>query len=134
MMIAATVLALSLFGGEPAQARATPVDSGAATKSCIAPNRTGTFRLLAQNTKSKEPSTALLLLENIQGCLEVTFMAGGNGPAIIDGVSVSGDTLDGTVRTSTGKAHVSFKFSDKDVAGSIVEGKSEWKIEGKQTS
>ena len=133
MMIAATVFALSLFGGEPAHTRVTPVHSEG-TRTCIAPNRTGTFRLLAQNTKSNEPNTALLLLENIQGCLEVTFMAGSNGPAIIDGVSVSGDTLSGTMHTSTGTARVSLKFSDKDVAGSIVEGRREWKLEGRRTS
>jgi len=40
-------------------------------------------------------------------------------PAIIEGVSVSGDTLSGSLRLSTGKAKVSFKFSDKSVDGSI---------------
>jgi hypothetical protein len=134
MMIAATVFALSLLGGEPAHARAIPVDSGGATPTCIAPTRTGTFRLLAMSKKGNEPNTAILMLENIQGCLEVTFVTEGNGPAIIDHVSISGDTLKGSLRLSTGTAAVSFKFSDKDVAGSIVEGRREWTLEGRRTS
>ena len=134
MIIAASVLALTLFGGEPARARAITVDSGAAKPSCLAPERTGTFRMLALSTKSNEPSTAILMLENIQGCLEVTFVTEGAGPAIIDRVSVSGDTMKGSLRLSTGTAQVSFKFSDKDITGSIVEGRREWKLEGHRTS
>ena len=133
MLIAATVFALSLFGGEPAHARATPVDSGA-SPTCITPSRTGTFRLLAVSKKGNEPNTAMLILENIQGCLEATFVTEGAGPAIIDHVSVSGDTLKGSLQLSTGRAAVSFKFSDKDVAGSIVEGCREWTVEGRRTS
>ena len=133
MLIAATVFALSLLGGEPAHARAIPVDSGA-TPSCIAPTRTGTFRLLALSKKGNEPNTAILMLENISGCLEATFVAGNAGPAVIEHLSVSGDTLTGSLRLSTGSAVVSFKFSDKEVAGSIVEGRREWTLEGHRTS
>jgi hypothetical protein len=133
MVIAAAVFALSHFGGEPAHARAVPVDSGA-TRSCITPTRTGTFRMLAVNAKSNDPSTAILMLEDIQGCLEVTFVTQGNGPAIIDGVSVSGDTLKGSLHLSTGKAAVSFKFTEREVAGSIVEGRHVWTLEGRRTS
>jgi hypothetical protein len=74
------------------------------------------------------------MLENIQGCLEVTFVTDGHGPAIIDHLTVSGDTIKGSLRLSTGTATVSFKFSDKDVAGSIVEGRREWTLEGRRTS
>jgi len=133
MVIAATVLALSLLGGEPAHARATPVDSGG-TRNCVTPTRTGVFRLVTTNKKSNDPSTAVLMLENIEGCLEVTFITDGNGPAIIDGVSVTDDTLKGSLHLSTGKATVSLKFSDRDVAGSIVEGKRQWSVEGRRTS
>jgi len=38
------------------------------------------------------------------------------------------------MRLSTGTATVSFQFSDKDVTGSIVEGKHEWKLDGRRTS
>ena len=77
---------------------------------------------------------AMLVLENIQGCLEVTFVTDGVGPAIIDGLSLSGDTLKGSLRLSTGTAKVSFQFSDKNVNGSIVEGRHEWSLEGQRTS
>ena len=133
MMIAATVFALSLFGGEPAHTRATPGDSGA-TPTCIAPTRTGTFRLLAVSKKDNEPNTAILMLENIQGCLEVTFVTDRNGPAIIERVSVTGDTLKGSLKLSTGTAQVSLKFSDASVSGTIVDGRREWTLEGHRTS
>ena len=62
------------------------------------------------------------------------FVTEGNGPAIIDHVSVNGDVLKGSLRLSTGTATVSFKFSEKEVAGSIVEGRREWTLEGRKTS
>jgi hypothetical protein len=134
MLLAATVFALSLTGGERAHARAIPSDSAAGRPTCITPTRTGTFRVIAMSKKGNEPNTAILMLENIQGCLEVTFVTEGNGPAIIDHVSVSGDTMKGSLRLNTGTAAVSFKFSDKDVSGSIVEGRREWTLEGRRTS
>lgn len=133
MSISATVLALALFGGQPAQARAITVDSGA-SRTCLAPERTGTFRVLAMSKKGNEPSAAILILENIQGCLEVTFVIGGTGPTVINSVTVDGNTLQGSLRLSTGTAKVSFKFSDKEVTGTIVEGRREWKLDGHRTS
>ena len=133
MFIATAVLALSLFGGEPAPARSVPVDSGSAP-ACITPTRTGVFRIVTLNKKTNDPTTAVLMLENIQGCLEVTFVTEGNGPAVIDGVSITDDTLKGSLHLSTGKAAVSLKFTDKDVTGSIVEGRRQWSVEGRRTS
>ena len=134
MSISVTLLALALVGGQTAHPRVVTAQSPSPERSCIAPERTGTFRLLALSAKGNEPSTAILMLENIEGCLEVTFVSGSTGPAIIEGVSVSGDTLSGSLRLSTGKAKVSFKFSDKTVDGSIVEGRRVWKLEGRRTS
>jgi hypothetical protein len=133
MTLAAAVLALALTSGESAPARAIPVDS-VATRSCITPARTGTYRILAISKKGNEPRAALLVLENIQGCLEVTFVTDGVGPAIIDRLSLTDTTLKGSMRLSTGTAVVSIQFSDKDVSGSIVEGKHEWKLDGRRTS
>jgi len=134
MPISATILALAFLSGQPEHARAVAADSSSPTKTCIAPERTGTFRLFAVSARGNEPSTAILMLENIEGCLEVTFVSGSTGPAIIEGVSVTGDTLNGSLRLSTGKARVSFKFSDKAVDGSITEGRRSWKLEGHRTS
>ena len=61
-------------------------------------------------------------------------MTDGVGPAIIDRLSLTDNTLKGSMRLSTGTATVSFQFSDKDVSGSIVEGKHEWKLDGRRTS
>jgi hypothetical protein len=133
MLFATTVLALALVGGQPAHARATTVDSSS-TRACVAPPRTGTYRLIAMGNKGAEPRAAMLLLENIQGCLEVTFVTDGTGPSIIDGLSYDGSTLKGSMRLSTGTAKVSFQFSEKELTGSIVEGRHEWKLEGRRTS
>jgi hypothetical protein len=133
MIFATALLALALTGGESAQARAIPVDS-AGVQGCITPVRTGTYRILAISKKGNEPRAAILVLENIQGCLEVTFVTDGVGPANIDRLSMTENTLKGSMRLSTGTATVSFQFSDKDVAGSIVEGRHEWKLEGRRTS
>ena len=133
MTLATALLALALTGGESAPARAIPVDSADA-RSCISPARAGTYRILAISKRGNEPRAALLVLENIQGCLEVTFVTDGVGPAIIDRLSLSDNTLKGSMRLSTGTAVVSIQFSDKDVSGSIVEGKHEWKLDGRRTS
>jgi len=133
MTLATALLAFALTSGESAHARAIPVDSAAA-QSCITPARTGTYRILAISKKGNEPRAAMLVLENIQGCLEVTFVTDGVGPAIIDRLSLTENTLKGSMRLSTGTATVSFQFSDKDVTGSIVEGKHEWKLDGRRTS
>ena len=133
MTLAAALLALALTGGESAPARAIPVDSAVA-RSCITPARTGTYRILAISKKGNEPRAALLVLEDIQGCLEVTFVTDGVGPAIIDRLSLTDTTLKGSMRLSTGTAVVSIQFSEKDVSGSIVEGKHEWKLDGRRTS
>ena len=133
MILATALLALALTRGESAHARVIPVDSAGA-RSCITPTRTGTYRILAISKKGNEPRAAMLVLENIQGCLEVTFVTDGVGPAIIDRLSLTENTLKGSMRLSTGTATVSFQFSDKDVSGSIVEGKHEWKLDGRRTS
>ena len=103
MSISVTLLALALVGGQTAHPRVVTAQSPSPERSCIAPERTGTFRLLALSAKGNEPSTAILMLENIEGCLEVTFVSGSTGPAIIEGVSVSGDTLSGSLRLSAAR-------------------------------
>ena len=133
MTLATALFALALTSGESAHKRAIPVDSAAA-QSCITPTRTGTYRILAISKRGNEPRAAMLVLENIQGCLEVTFVTDGVGPAVIDRLSQTDNTLKGSLRLSTGTATVSFQFSEKEVAGSIVEGRHEWKLEGRRTS
>jgi hypothetical protein len=133
MTLATALLALALTSGESAHARAIPVDSASAPR-CVAATRTGTYRVLAIGLRGNEPRAAMLVLENIEGCLEVTFVTDGVGPAIIDRLTLTDDSLKGSMRISSGTAAVSLQFSDKNVAGSIVEGKHEWKLEGRRTS
>jgi hypothetical protein len=132
MNISATLLALALVGSDPKPAaRAvspTPV------KACVAAERTGTFRVVTKKAGGTALGLGLVLLENIDGCLEATFITDDAGPAIIDALSLSGDTLKGTLKLTTGSAKLSLQFAGSGVAGTIVQGRNEWSVEGRKTS
>lgn len=106
--------------------RASPV--------CIAPEYTGTFRLTAARSDGTQPLPAMLLLENIDGCLEATFVTDDRSPAMIDHLSLSGDTLKGSLNVSGNPAQVTFRFSGRSVTGTIVGRHREWRVDGKRTS
>lgn len=137
MTVAAVVLGLALVSGgaidssTSAHARVSP---RSAAHTCLAPDRTGTFRLTAVKANGTEPQPAMLVLENIDGCLEVTFVTDERAPAIIDELTQTGDTLNGMLRLSTGTAKVSLKFTPIGVNGSITKGHDEWRLEGRRTS
>jgi hypothetical protein len=101
---------------------------------CIAPDRTGTFRLVAAKPDGSQAIPAILVLENIGGCLEASFVTDERGPAIIEHLSVSGDTLRGSLNVVGGSAQVTFRFDGSAVAGTIIERRQEWRIEGRRTS
>ena len=61
-------------------------------------------------------------------------MTDDRGPAIIDHLSVSGDTLKGSLNVTGNPAQVTFRFNGNAVAGTIVERQQEWHVEGKRTS
>ena len=132
MIISATILALSLLASDPKPAAAQP--SIAPAKTCVAAERTGTFRVVTKKSGGTALGLGLVLLENIDGCLEATFITDDAGPAIIDGLSLSGDTLKGNLKLSSGSAKVSLQFIGTGVAGSIVQGRNEWTVEGRKTS
>jgi hypothetical protein len=137
MTVAAVVLGLALVTGGAVESSThahTRVSSRPAAQTCVAPDRTGTFRLTAVKTNGSDPQPAMLVLENIDGCLEVTFVTDERAPAIVDELSLSGDTLKGMLRLSTGPAKVSLKFTSAGVAGSITKGRDEWRLEGRRTS
>jgi hypothetical protein len=137
MTVAAVVLGLALVSGGAmdssthARARVSPRPEA---RACIAPDRTGTFRLTAVKVNGTEPQPAMLVMENIDGCLEVTFVTDERAPAIVDELSLNGDTLNGSLRLSTGAAKVSLKFTPTGIAGSITKGHDEWRLEGRRTS
>jgi hypothetical protein len=132
MMFSATMFALALFGGDPK----TPavVAPGQQAHECLAAERTGTFRVVTKKAGGSAVGLGLVVLENINGCLAATFITDDAGPAIIDGLSLAGDTLRGTVRLSSGTARLALQFIGANVAGSIVQGRNEWSIEGRKTS
>ena len=137
MMLSATMFALALIGGDPKipalTLSATPTAPATAT-ACLSVDRTGTFRVVTKKAGGTALGLGLVVLENINGCLEATFITDDSGPAIIDGLSVSGDTLKGNLKLSTGNAKLLLQFTGTSVAGSIVQGRNEWSIEGRKTS
>ena len=116
--------------GVPAQ---TPADS-IQTKACVTPDRTGTFRVVATRTGGTDGVLALLLLENIDGCLEATFVTDDQAPAMIDQLTLSANILKGRINITGGPALFTVRFEDNRVAGSIIAKKQEWRIEGHKTS
>lgn len=81
------------------------------TSPCPSPTQTGTFRFTALTKDSTNAKIGMIVLENIQGCLEATVLTDEGGPAIIDHIEVAGDMLTGNIRVSNGTAKVTLKFT-----------------------
>jgi len=133
MFTATTLLALTLGASGPTPLVHAATDS-LPKANCVAPDRTGSFRITATKTDGKHGAVALLLLENINNCLEVTFITDDRGPAAIDHLSLAGDTLRGKLNMPGAPADVIVRFNGPSVAGSIIQAKQEWRIEGRKTS
>jgi len=122
----ATALLMLTFASAPSSVS----DSA---KACVVPEQTGTFRLVATKTDGKSGALALLLLENINGCLEATLVTDERGPAAIDSLAFSNGTLTGRLNVTGEFARLTAKFDGTNVAGSIVAKKAQWKLEGRKT-
>ena len=139
MSFATTVIVLALVGGTTAAASAQPARialASAPRPACTAPAQTGIFRITATKPDGSGVRPAMIVLENIDGCLEVTLVTDEATPAVIDHLSFSGDTLTGTVRTGAGDARISLSFDTggAGVAGSITDGRQQWVVKGRRTS
>ncbi len=134
MTLTAMLLAIATLAAGPAK-NSTPIDTGApATRACAAPARTGTFRVVATRVNSTFSRPAMLVLENINGCLEITFVTDNVAPVIIDQLHVSADTVTGSIKLDTGAAEVALQFNGAAVSGSIHQGRQQWLLEGRRTS
>lgn len=135
MSVALSVAALALIGLAPLPSSPAPrAQRLAVPAACVSPERTGTFRVFATKPDGSQALPAMLILENIEGCLEATFVTENRGPAIIDHLSVAGDTLEGSLNVIGNRAHVTFRFDGSTVAGTIVDRREEWRVQGKRTS
>ena len=135
MLISTLLFAFTMQAAEPAARLSTVSDSNAVPKrSCITPERTGTFRVVATRMDGHNGVLALLLLENIDGCLEATFVTDDRGPAAIEQLSLSSNTLKGRLNLTGEIAAFTVRFEDNRIAGAIVARKQEWRIEGRKTS
>jgi hypothetical protein len=105
-----------------------------APEACVTPEHTGTFRVTASKLDGTEGIPAVLLLENIGGCLEATFITDGSNPAAIDHLAKAGDTIQGRLNVTGNETQVTVRFDGTTVAGSIVGKKQSWKFEGRKTS
>lgn len=133
MITSTLILAAALLGGTNPKP-ATHATHITRTKSCVAPQRTGTFRVITKATNGAVGSPAILMLENIDGCLEATYVTDESSPVLIDELNVSGNSLKGSMRTSSGAAKVTLDFDGTMVEGSIVQGHRTWLVEGRKTS
>jgi hypothetical protein len=124
-MLLATVVAALLAVAPPA----VPASPG-----CLTPQRTGVFRLSTTRADGMPGVPAMLVLENIHGCLEASIVTDAHGPAMIDHLALDGDTLTGSVVLSTQPATVAFRVTDTTVDGSIVAGKERWRVDGRRTT
>lgn len=140
MFLITAAFAFSLMGGIAPQLRvvASPRVEPAArtepTRSCAAPERTGTFRVTAMTRDSTNSKVGIILLENVEGCLEASMVTDENGPSIIDHLAITGDMISGSIRMTSGLGRVSLRVSDTGINGSIVQGRHEWSVTGKRTN
>jgi len=121
MLAVTSLLALSLLGA-PKQSV------------CTTPTQTGIFRITAVTKDSTTAKIGMLLLENVENCLEVSILTEDAGPAVIDNLELKGDVLTGRVRLASGNAKVELKFASNSITGTIGEGKKEWLLSGRRTS
>jgi hypothetical protein len=136
MLFINAVLALTLIGGAPQlRAVATHIDPvrPVPTRSCAAPAHTGTFRVTAMTADSTNSKVGMIILENIDGCLEASMITDEGGPAIIDHLMIAGDTITGSIRMTSGIGRVSLNVSQVGIAGSITEGRHQWRLAGRRT-
>ena len=134
MTLTAMLLSIAALASGPAN-HSTRIDTGApAPRTCIAPSRTGTFPIVATRANSTFSRPALLVLENIDGCLEITFVTDNVAPVIIDQLHATADSVKGSIRLDTGAADVALQFNGADVSGSIQQGRLEWVLQGRRTS
>lgn len=134
MSVAATLLAFALFAGDTSTVRPAAPGTASARASCVAPSRTGTFRMMTTRLDGTFVRPALLVLENIDGCLEATFVTDDASPAIIDRLKVDGNDLSGALKLPSGEAKFAVHFGESTIDGSITEGRQQWKFEGRRTS
>ncbi|HEY9225457.1 MAG TPA: hypothetical protein VIP11_02340 [Gemmatimonadaceae bacterium] len=131
MFAAATMFLLTLAATPTPVARQMSDTTKART--CVTPERTGTFRVTATKANGSDGVLTLLVLENIGGCLEATLVTDEKGPAAIDRLSLAADTLKGQINVGEGPAAFVLRFNGETVAGSIVSKKQEWRLEGRKT-
>ena len=133
MSFSPMILAFTLLGANPKPAP-MPHTVPAAEKICVSASRTGTFRVVTKRQGGTAVGLGLVVLENIDGCLEATFITDDAGPAVIEELSVTADSLKGTLKLTGGSAKLLLQFVETNVAGSIVQGRNQWSVEGRKTS
>lgn len=137
MSFAPAVLAVALLGGIAPQMKIAAQNPEPArtetTRTCMAPTRTGSFRITATTADSSNSKIGMILLENVDGCLEATMITDEGGPAIIEHIAMNDDVFSGSIRMLTGTAKISFRISQAGVDGSIVAGGRQWHLSGRRT-
>jgi hypothetical protein len=119
MLLTTSLLALSLLGTPP---------------QCAAPTQTGIYRITAVTKDSSIAKIGMVLMENVENCLEVSILTDDGGPAMMDNIQMDGDVLTGNVRLVSGPAKVTLRFAQNGISGTIGEGKKVWSLSGRRTT
>ena len=138
MFVVPTALAIALLGGITPQLRAVASNGAqpavAVARTCMAPTQTGIYRITATDADSTHANIGMVLLENVEGCLEATLITDEGGPAIIDHIDVKDDVITGSIRMPDRTAKISLRISSTHLDGSIVAGNRQWRLTGRRTS
>ena len=124
-MLLASLIAASLLATSPAP---TPAPS------CQAPTHTGTFRFTALAKDSSVAAVGMIVLENIDGCLEATMLTDASAPVYIEHAAINDHELTGTVYVSKATAKLTLDFVPAGATGSIVGAGIQWKLAAQRTS
>src|SRR5581483_9197067 len=110
MFVVPAALTLALLGGVSPQLRVAQQNATephpVAARACTAPTQTGSYRITATTSDSTNSKIGLILLENVDGCLEASMITDEGGPAIIDHVAFADDVLTGSIRMVNGTAKI----------------------------
>jgi hypothetical protein len=130
-------VALAVLVSAPAQAKVSvraqaDTEPAAKVPSCAPASRTGIYRVSLSRTRS-DPLPGMLVFERAAGCLSGLLITE-RAHAALDNIVLDGDVMTATVRTESGLAKVSLKFTTDGVTGSLAQGKKVWNVSGDRTS
>jgi hypothetical protein len=134
---ASIAVAIAALLAAPAHATVSvraPADTEPTAKvpTCTPASRTGIYRVSLTRTRT-DPMPGMLVFERAAGCLSGLLITE-RAHAALDNIVLEGDVMTATVRTESGLAKMSLKFTTEGVTGALTQGKKIWNVAGDRTS